>query len=78
MKMLRKKQESRTEITFELESWPGKFFKEGPRKGNVGLGTYRTIREAEAAVERIKKLFSRGGVPEFRLYMVVTDRTRIA
>ncbi len=79
MKMLRKPQKSRTEITFELEVWPGKRFKKGPRESNTGLGTYRSLHDVEEAVKRIKKGPTRGGgAPEFRLYMVVTDRTRIA
>lgn len=64
---------------FELEIWPSRSFKRGPRSGNIGLGTYRSMHDVEMAVKRIEKIrkAQRKAAYEFRVYMLYTERTRI-
>lgn len=73
------KREERSETTFEVQWWPPKSFKGGPRAGNVGMGTYRDMGEVEAAVKRADtwRKATRRPKGELRVYMIYTTRERI-
>ena len=67
------------ETTWEVEFWPHRGFKKGPRAGNCGFGTYRSMREVEQAVKRMEKFCAKHRKPrdEVRVYMVYTERQRV-
>lgn len=68
----------RTEITYELETWPSRRSwdpKKGPREGNTSLGVYRSLRDVAQAMKRVQH--GRKTKVEFRVWVVFTDRELI-
>lgn len=65
----------RTEITFELETWPSRRSwdpKKGPREGNTSLGVYHSLHDLQQAMKRVQH--GRKTKVEFRVWLVRIDR----